>query len=81
MFMLIFKIMCLVTWVYANGVDVLLIGYFLTSSEMVAHVITSKNDQFIDPVVPLDVFQWLKKKLFLFCLPTVLYLPFFAQET
>jgi len=41
-------------------------------SETVARVITSKNDQFIDPVheVPLDVFQWLKKKLFLFCLPT-----------
>jgi len=41
------------------------------SSKTVARVITSKNDQFIDPVreVPLDVFQWLKKKLFLF-LPT-----------
>jgi len=42
------------------------------SSEMVVRVITSKNDQFIDPVheVPLDMAY----------LPT-LYLPFSARET
>jgi len=54
--MLIFKIKAEFEWTF---------GYLLMiidssfSSETVARVITSKNDQFIDPVheVPLDEFQ------------------------
>jgi len=48
------------------------IWLFLTIVVRVKRLHVSKNDQFIDPVheIPLDVFQWLKKKIFLFCLPT-----------
>jgi len=64
--MLIFKIKAEFEWTF---------GYLLMiidssfSSEMVAHVITSRNNQFIDLVheLPLDEFQWLK---IIFILPT-----------